>query len=129
MLKELLLQLELETDTPYHAIPYDYRMSQILVEGMLGTLPEVPLQVVEKWTSETGKNLPNNTAKFRTMWNKNWQNNRQNRATPIRESKVISNYAATNLLPRHLQSEQKASLIHGAKMYAPWDRDKYVSGF
>ena len=37
LFQHLLSQLQIEVDTPYHAIPYDYRISQILVEGMRNT--------------------------------------------------------------------------------------------
>lgn len=37
---------------------------------------------------------------------------------PYRFTKAIHNYAATNLIPRHLGPEY---VIHGAKLYSPWD--------
>eukprot|EP00804_Cyclotella_cryptica_P028506 CCRYP_014798-RB/>CCRYP_014798-RB protein AED:0.04 eAED:0.04 QI:2126/1/1/1/0.85/0.62/8/1277/1088 len=38
--------------------------------------------------------------------------------TPYKFTKAIHNYAATNLIPRHLGPEY---IIHGAKLYSPWD--------
>ena len=37
---------------------------------------------------------------------------------PYKFTKAIHNYAATNLIPRHLGPEY---VIHGAKLYSPWD--------
>lgn len=37
---------------------------------------------------------------------------------PYKFTKAIHNYAATNLIPRHLGPEY---IIHGAKLYSPWD--------
>ena len=37
---------------------------------------------------------------------------------PFKYTPVIHNYAATNLIPRHLGPEY---IIHGAKLYSPWN--------
>ena len=108
LFNKLLGQLQLEEDTPYHAIPYDYRISQILLEEMLGILPEVPKTIVENWSNENGLKLEQNTKKFRSWWDKYGRNN-----TIIRESQVITNYANITLFPRRKKTI-KASIIHGA---------------
>jgi len=118
LLKHLLAQLRLEEDTPYHSIPYDYRISQILVEGMLGILPQLPPTIKNKWSSDTGLTLEKNTKKFSDWWEK--YGNR----LLIRESQVISNYARTNLLLRHTE-HIRASLVHGMKQYTSWDSLNY----
>ena len=64
LLKHLLAQLRSEEDTPYHSIPYDYQISQILVEGMLGILPQLPPKIENKWSSDTGLILEKNTKKL-----------------------------------------------------------------
>jgi len=125
LFKNLLTQLQLEGGTPYHAVPYDYRISQILVEGMLGVLPEIPPYIVEKWSNETGLELECYTEKFHGWWDTYGRNsNAKQGSSIIRESQVIVNYAGTNLLPRHKESIQ-ASLIHGAVYYTPWDSVQY----
>ena len=127
LLQNLLSQLELEEDTPYHAIPYDYRISQILVEGMLGVLPVLPPDIVEKWSVETGRELEFYTDKFRSWWDRYARNkNTEHGLKIIRESQVIANYAGTNLLSQHKKSHQ-ASLVHGALHYVSWDDVQYVS--
>lgn len=42
---------------------------------------------------------------------------------PIKETKFIANYAATNIVPSHLG---EAKIIHGAKMYENWNKTKQV---
>jgi len=113
----VLRQLKLESDTPYHAVPYDYRISQILTEGILGTPPDLPNAIVETWKKETGRELPNYSENFRQWWDLYGRNS-------MRESKVIANYAGAKLLPEDLKDED-ASLIHGAEHYLPWDGKKY----
>ena len=41
LLERLVGQLEVEAPCPYNSIPYDYRMSQMWVEGTLGIVTEV----------------------------------------------------------------------------------------
>jgi hypothetical protein len=49
-------------------------------------------------------------------WAQIWE-----REDPFKYTKVIHNYAATNLIPRHLGPEY---IIHGAKLYSPWEPTK-----
>eukprot|EP00957_Ditylum_brightwellii_P081248 6180470-Ditylum_brightwellii.AAC.1 len=99
----LLSQLESEKDTIYNTIPYDYRMSQILVEGMLGVLPEIP-PLLTKDLETNKEQFPHNsnTNKFRKWWEK----------------------YGTNLSPRHLINE-RAFVLHGAKQYLAWDKGRH----
>ena len=120
LLRKILSQLREESITPYNTVPYDYRISQILVEGMLGVKPDLPGTLVQNWEQETGMKLKDNSKRFHRWWNE------YGSGKPVRESTVIANYASTNLLPHHLE-EEKASLIHGAKHYLPWDRNTHVS--
>jgi len=118
LLLKILTQLREESVTPYNTVPYDYRISQMLVEGMLGVKPDLPGTLVQNWEQETGMKLKDNSKRFDRWWNE------YGSGKPVRESTVIANYASTNLLPRHLE-EEKASLIHGAKHYLPWDRNTH----
>ena len=114
------------------------------MEGTLGIVPELAPKIM---LNEEGENitLSNNLAMF-TKW-ANSECYRQcamlityllsilisvtcclvnfiNASTgwkdeePYRFTKAIHNYAATNLIPRHLGPEY---VIHGAKLYSPWD--------
>ena len=65
---------------------------------MLGVKPEVPPIIVEKYIKE-GHMMEDNVDKFRRWWME------YGREGVVRESQVIANYAGTNLLPRHVETE------------------------
>jgi len=67
--------------------------------------------------NEEGENitLSDNLEMFK-KWADIWE-----REDPFKYTPVIHNYAATNLIPRHLGPEY---IIHGAKLYSPWDPTK-----
>ncbi|KAK1746265.1 leishmanolysin-like peptidase (family M8) [Skeletonema marinoi] len=111
LLERLTGQLEVEAPCPYNSIPYDYRMSQMWVEGTLGIVPQLAPKIM---LNEEGENitLSDNKAMF-TRWANTWKDEE-----PYKFTKAIHNYAATNLIPRHLGPEY---VIHGAKLYSPWD--------
>jgi len=111
LLERLTGQLEVEAPCPYNSIPYDYRMSQMWVEGTLGIVPQLAPKIM---LNEEGENitLSDNKAMF-SKWANRWADEE-----PYRFTKAIHNYAATNLIPRHLGPEY---VIHGAKLYSPWD--------
>ena len=66
LLERLTGQLEVEAPCPYNSIPYDYRMSQMWVEGTLGIVPQLAPKIM---LSEEGENitLSDNKAMF-TKW-------------------------------------------------------------
>jgi len=111
LLERLTGQLEVEAPCPYNSIPYDYRMSQMWVEGTLGIVPKLAPKIM---MNEEGENitLSDNVAMF-SKWANRWKDEE-----PYKYTKAIHNYAATNLIPRHLGPEY---VIHGAKLYSPWD--------
>jgi len=114
LLERLVGQLEIEAPCPYNSIPYDYRMSQMWVEGTLGIVPTLAPKIM---LNEEGENitLSNNTEMF-SKWADIWE-----KTNPYKYTSAIHNYAATNLIPRHLGPEY---VIHGAKLYSPWDPTK-----
>jgi len=111
LLERLVGQLEIEAPCPYNSIPYDYRMSQMWIEGTMSIVPKLSPIIM---LNEEGENitLSNNTAMF-NKWADVWSH-----TNPFKQTQVIHNYAATNLIPRHLGPEY---IIHGAKLYSPWD--------
>lgn len=114
LLERLVGQLEVEAPCPYNSIPYDYRMSQMWVEGTLRIVPELAPKIM---LNEEGENitLSNNLDMF-NKWAEIWE-----KEDPFKYTPVIHNYAATNLIPRHLGPEY---IIHGAKLYSPWNPTK-----
>jgi len=116
----LLSQLKEEADTPFNAVSYDYRISQILVEGMLGIRPELPPGIAKEWQKERGLEVPSYKKRFRK-----WEHQLgEDYFDAIRQSTVIANYAMSNILTSHLENETY-SIIHGARIFKPWDRTKY----
>ncbi|KAL7545725.1 LOW QUALITY PROTEIN: hypothetical protein ACHAWF_009073 [Thalassiosira exigua] len=106
--------LEVEAPCPYNSIPYDYRMSQMWVEGTLGIVPELAPKIM---LSEEGSNitLSDNTPMFK-KWADAWA-----AEDPFKYTPVIHNYAATNLIPRHLGPDY---IINGDMLYSPWNPTK-----
>ena len=111
LLERIVGQLEVEATSPYNSIPYDYRMSQIWTEGTLGIVPKLAPKIM---LNEKGENitLSDNLEMF-SSWADRWKDEE-----PYKNTMAIHNYAATNILPRHLGLEY---VIHGAKLYSPWD--------
>jgi len=107
----LVGQLEIEAPSPYNSFPYDYRMSQILVEGILHHIPEIAPKIL---LNDDGDNytVSNNTEMFSRWWDMHKDD------MPFKETPVIQNFAATNIVPRHIGPEY---IIHGAKLYSHWD--------
>ncbi|KAL7535270.1 hypothetical protein ACHAXR_010651 [Thalassiosira sp. AJA248-18] len=114
LLERLVGQLEVEAPSPYNSIPYDYRMSQMWVEGTLGIVPDLAPKIM---LNEEGEKiaLSKNVEMFK-KWAEIWE-----KEDPFKYTPVIHNYAATNLIPRHLGPEY---IIHGAKLYSPWNPTK-----
>ena len=124
LMQFLLKQLREERGTIYKAVPYDYRISQILVQGFLGVEPELPLGIMSKkdLALET-RDDKDRTRKFKNMWN---EYGTVDGESVMRESKVIQNFVGSALLPRQLNA-MEASLVHGAMLYSGWEDYKYVS--
>ena len=108
LLERLVGQLEVEAPCPYNSIPYDYRMSQMWVEGTLGIVPELAPKIM---LNEEGENitLSDNLAQFK-KWADIWE-----KEDPFKYTPAIHNYAATNLIPRHMGPEY---VIHGGESVA-----------
>jgi len=84
------------------------------VEGTLEIVPDLAPKIM---LNEEGENitLSDNIDMFK-KWAEIWE-----KEDPFKYTPVIHNYAATNLIPRHLGPEY---IIHGAKLYSPWDPTK-----
>jgi hypothetical protein len=126
LMKFLLKQLWEERETIYNAVPYDYRISQILVQGFLGEDPELPKDIMSKedlaLELHDGKDR---MREFKKMWDRYGIVDGE---AVMRESKVIRNLVGSPLLPRQLKTIE-ASLVHGAVFYTGWEKFRYVSSF
>ena len=83
LLERLTGQLEVEAPCPYNSIPYDYRMSQMWVEGTLGIVPELAPKIM---LNEEGRNitLSDNVEMFR-KWADIWEREDPFKYTPVSE--------------------------------------------
>lgn len=120
LLQKLVRQLDSEKDSIYNAVPYDYRISQILYQGFDGSPPKLPSTLVDRHGEKNYLEEKKNSKLFSKWWNKYVQNAETN---PMKESQIISNLAATNIFSdSKLNAFQKkdASIIHGAKYYLPF---------
>lgn len=78
LLERLTGQLEVEAPCPYNSIPYDYRMSQMWVEGTLGIVPELAPKIM---LNEEGQNITlsdnlNMFSKWANRWKVSWTTQR-----------------------------------------------------
>ena len=115
LLDHILRELEEEANTEYNAISYDYRISQMLLEGSTGVPPEFPYKNI---FDENGKAIvlaPK--PKFAVWWQQYSNDN------PVQESSVISNIASTSYLQDEVGA--KVSIVHGKNVYLPWNEDDY----
>ena len=97
----LTQQLDDGTGTKYNTIPYDYRISQILIEGSLRIIPEIPKNIAFKTEYSAHIDFQGNTDKF-IAWNDMFMIGSDGQNNLTKETGVISNYAATNMVPEYI---------------------------
>lgn len=97
MTQFILRQLQNEKNTVYETIPYDYRISQIVYESI----------------------YIHDSKTFNLMFNENIRLDKQSFYKG--HSKVIGNYASTNMLPELYNNEY---IVHGAINYQKWDQER-----
>jgi len=119
LMQAILDELDAEAGTYFNAIPFDYRISQMITEGSTGTDSPFPFPSM---SDENGGPivLPDKMQMFQGWWEK-WGSE-----DPYKKSMVIANLAATNFLPHDLGDEP---IVHGNKPYQPWNPRTHVSCF
>ena len=118
--KELVLQLEREENTPLHAIGYDYRIAQIVLEGLDGTQPIVPPQILDNYDGE----LPNNSEHFRNLFLSYFMN--ESGQPTFRETSVVQNHAMS-LVSKGNLLDPDVSLVHGGIHLKTWPKQKKLT--
>ena len=117
LLEILIQRLEDEANTPFNAIPYDYRISQIMAQAKTGTIPEIPPKIMESYDgkewSESVPSIANVLTSVQRYISK----------APIKQTSLIANYAATNIVTSHIGREH---IIHGAVVYEELKRSSQV---
>lgn len=112
LLLNIISELEEESKTIFNAIPFDMRVSQIILEASTGISQAFIFN-----TKSRKVDLPNKVTKFTSWWKKYASG-----YDPVKESKVISNQASMAYCPSDVES---ASIVHGKKIFLPWNSDQY----
>lgn len=119
--KELLK----EAGTKFAAVPYDYRISQMVHEGRFGTQPEFPFPWMRHHLS--GKRIElHKKPQLVTYWKNHGgaDLDEQDAAYPIKDSNVMANFGEGNFLQAHVKN---AALVHGLNVYRPHNPNTHVS--
>lgn len=112
LLLRFLQEFKEEKHGIYNAIPFDLRISQIIMEGSLGyAFPFVFDESVE---------LPEASAKVAKY--KRWWNELTADYVPVKESQVISNQSSTLFTP---DMTEGASVVHGKNNRLLWDHNEH----
>ena len=86
-------ELKEEENTYFNAIPYDYRISQMISEGRYGDYsPEFPFPEMRDESGKFSVTLPSKRHLFKLWWSQ-WGGEGDD--TPIKESSVIHNWVST----------------------------------
>lgn len=112
----LLTVLESEADTVGNTIPFDYRIAQLVAEALEGVQPDFE----DYFVSHLGLPTPP-----RVDYSKLFPSDvgvEDAVANIVRETKLIGNYAGTNMMEVYL--DPREAIIHGAKMHHPWNSEK-----
>ena len=119
-------ELMREAGTKFAAVPYDYRISQMIHEGRDGTEPEFPFPWIKH--PRFGENIElHKKPKLATFWKKHGGGDldEQDDAYPIKESSVMVNYGEGNYLQEQVPAS--AALVHGLNVHKPHNPDTHVS--
>lgn len=86
-------ELKEEENTYFNAIPYDYRISQMISEGRYGDYsPEFPFPEMRDESGKFSVTLPSKKQLFKLWWEQ-WGG--EGDGNPIKESSVIHNWVST----------------------------------
>ena len=125
----LLSELNAEAGSHYSAIPYDYRISQMITEGRDGVSPEFPFPDMKDPDTGGSIILAAKGDKFRRWWDLYGPSNSltsPDGISPMKESDVIANFAATDYLDEHLPAgDTEGVVVHGKGGWRQWNHDDH----
>ena len=126
LMQLMLGQLEVEADQMYNFIPFDLRMGQMWVEGSLGIVENMLPAMRNLENLVPNVTTPeNNTGLFQLWWDQyGYVGGPDGTGPSMQESRVIKNYAATNMLTKFLGPE---TIIHGAAMFKRWGPERPIA--
>ncbi len=110
----------------YNFIPFDLRMGQMWVEGSLGIVENMLPAMRNLENLVPNVTTPeNNTGLFQLWWDQyGYVGGPDGTGPSMQESRVIKNYAATNMLTKFLGPE---TIIHGAAMFKRWGPERPIA--
>ena len=115
LLLKMVTEFEHEADTIFNAIPFDLRLSQMMLEAASGK----PCHFLFN-SKRYHFDLPSKVQKFTGWWEEHASG-----YYPVVESRVISNMASMVYKPSEVE---EYSLVHGKKVFYPWNfKDHGVS--
>ncbi len=106
LLEVIVQQLEDEAQGVTNAVPYDYRIGQMIEEVQTGVLPDFSFTKI----GEKGLELPDTVVSLMMQFDLEHD---------IRETPLIGDYSSTNMLPSQLKSQEV--IVHGANILSSWD--------
>ena len=109
LLNRIVEELEIEKDSFYGAVSYDYRISQIVTEGSKGIVSKFPFPEQLKDVDEKSLALPDKMDKFQKWWGELGDDNF------VKESKIIANFGAVKDV---IEDIGDFPIVHG-KQYHP----------
>ena len=112
LLLNMISEIEAEAGTIFNAVPFDLRISQMMLEAATGA-PCPFLFNTKKYHID----LPSKVDKFTSWWAE-----LASGYEPVKESNVVSNMASMVYKPSEVE---RYSLVHGKMLYFPWDSEKY----
>jgi len=117
LLLNVLNELESEADTIFNAIPFDLRISQILLEAESGVASPFIFD-----TEHHQVELPSKTDVFTSWWSEHVESRHD--YEPVKVSNILSNQASMLYTPDDLEMY---SVVHGNKEneFLPWDSTKH----
>ena len=120
LMRKFLVELQREAGSEFEAVPYDYRISQMVHEGKYGIAPEFPFPWL---TKEDGNNVELATKSRYGKWDELREDVME---SPLKESQVLANFAESNYLEEHISElDYTPALVHGLNVFKTWNPDSH----
>ena len=120
LLNVIVSKLESEIGTAGNAVPFDYRIAQVLHEAQTGSSPDFPTYdgfTVGARRIPLPEPLRADSDSFAV-----WMRYLGRLGELFRDTSVLANYARTNMVPDLF--DRDAYIVHGAVLFDRWDHSK-----
>ena len=109
LFNEIVYELEIESSTAANSIPFDYRISQMILEAQRG--------ITTTFHDYANSNLTSMENGRFNSWKERFDLEKS-----VRETSVIGNYASTNMVPEYFDVTE--FVVHGAKIRSAWENNR-----